>query len=83
MKLYLIIINIISFICYGIDKYRSIKNKFRISEKSLFILSFLGGMIGSIIGMRLFHHKTKKYYFYIVNILSLIIWIFIIYKVYE
>ncbi len=80
MIYYLFIINFLSFIIYGIDKYRSIKNKYRISEKNLYLLSFLGGSLGSIVGMKVFHHKTKKIYFWIINILFLIIWIYIIYK---
>ena len=60
---YLIIINILSFILFGIDKYNAIKHNYRISEKTLFTISILGGSIGSIIGMKVFRHKTKKKYF--------------------
>ena len=63
--IYLVIINVISFIIYGIDKYKAKKNTYRISEKSLFMLSIMGGMIGSLLGMRFFHHKTRKISFYI------------------
>ena len=78
MKYYLIIINIITFIAYGIDKYKSIKHKYRISEKTLIMLSILGGPLGSLMGMIIFHHKTKKKKFIILVPLILLIWTWII-----
>ena len=60
---YVIIINIICLLSMFIDKYRAIKNKWRIPEKTLFLIAILGGSIGSNIGMRLFRHKTKHWYF--------------------
>ena len=78
MVYYLVIINILAFFIYGIDKYKAVHKHFRISEYSLFILSFIGGSIGSILGMRVFHHKTRKLLFWIINIVSLIVWIIII-----
>ena len=75
---YLVIINIISFILYGIDKYLAIKQKYRISEISLYIASIIGGCFMGIIGMKVFHHKTRKISFWIVNIISMILWIYII-----
>lgn len=73
--MYFLLINIISFLFYGIDQYNSIKRKWRIRESTLISLSFLGGVIGSIIGIYLFHHKTKKLKFKILNLISLILWI--------
>ena len=75
MKYYLIIINIFLFILYGIDKLLAIKKKNRISEFSLLLISFFGGGIGSILGMIIFNHKTKKVKFWILNILFTILWI--------
>jgi uncharacterized membrane protein YsdA (DUF1294 family) len=72
---YLIIINVLSFIIYGIDKYKAIINKWRFSEKFLLLLGLVGGSVGSLLGMIIFRHKTKKIYFYIFNILMLIIYI--------
>lgn len=60
---YVIIINIIGLFSMLIDKRRAIKNKWRIPEKTLFLIAILGGSIGSNIGMRLFRHKTKHWYF--------------------
>ena len=61
--IYLAIINIIGFALMGIDKKRSIRGAWRISESSLFLAAVLGGSIGSILGMRIFRHKTKHWYF--------------------
>ena len=47
----------------GIDKRRAIRSAFRIPEATLFAIAILGGSIGSILGMHLFRHKTKHWYF--------------------
>ena len=60
---YLILINLVSFVMMGIDKRRAAKKLWRIPESSLFIIAIIGGSIGSIIGMRAFHHKTRHWYF--------------------
>ena len=57
---YLIIINCIGFLAMFIDKVKAEKNKWRIPEKVLFYITFLGGGIGGIAGMYIFRHKTKK-----------------------
>ena len=75
---YYIIINIITFIIYGLDKYLAIKKLYRISEKILLLLSIIGGFIGALTSMCFFHHKTKKVNFFIINITSLIIHIILI-----
>lgn len=61
--IYAVIINIIGFFSMLIDKRRAIKNKWRIPEKTLFLIAVIGGSVGSIAGMRLFRHKTKHWYF--------------------
>ena len=58
--IYLIAINLISFLAMFIDKRKAKKGKRRIPEKTLFILVALGGGIGGITGMYIFRHKTKK-----------------------
>ena len=74
MIYYLVGINILAFFIYGLDKFLAIKKLYRISEYSLFILSIFGGPIGSILGMKTFHHKTRKITFWLINIISLIVW---------
>ena len=63
LLLYLLIINLVAFAVYGIDKRRAIKDRWRVPEKTLFLLAILGGSIGAWAGMRVFHHKTKHWYF--------------------
>lgn len=58
--IYLILINLITFLAMYIDKRKAKKGKRRIPEKTLFVLVGLGGGIGGILGMYLFRHKTKK-----------------------
>ncbi|WP_300380642.1 DUF1294 domain-containing protein [Clostridium sp.] len=58
--IYLLIINIISFISMYLDKQRAIKHKWRIQESTLLGLAILGGSIGSYLGMKAFRHKTKN-----------------------
>ena len=78
MIYYLLIINIITFIIYGIDKYKSIKQKYRISENTLIFLAILGGPLGAFFGMIIFHHKTQKKKFIITIPLILLIWVYIL-----
>ncbi len=57
--IYLSFINVIGFMAMFVDKQRAIKKKWRISEKILFLIVILGGSLGGIFGMNMFHHKTK------------------------
>ena len=70
---YYSIINIVTFILMGHDKKNAIKNKERVPEMTLFTLSFMGGGLGTLLGMLIFHHKTKKIKFIILIPLSIII----------
>lgn len=56
---YLIIINGTAFAAMGADKRRARKGKWRIPERTLFLLAFLGGSVGALAGMYGFRHKTK------------------------
>ena len=60
---YLLAINAVTLIVYGIDKYKAKKAKWRISEATLLLLAVLGGSIGAWMGMKVWHHKTmhKKF----------------------
>ena len=60
---YLLAINAVAFIMYGIDKYKAKKAKWRIPEATLLLLALLGGSIGTWMGMKVWHHKTmhKKF----------------------
>ena len=60
---YLIVINIVTFLAYGIDKWKAKKGR-RISEATLLILAVIGGSIGALLGMKVWRHKTmhKKFF---------------------
>lgn len=60
---YLVLINVITFAVYGADKRRARKDRWRVPERTLFLLAVLGGSLGALLGMHVFHHKTKHWYF--------------------
>ena len=71
--IYYITVNIVLFAMMGIDKKYAIKHRYRIPEANLFVASLLGGCVGGLLGMRVFHHKTKKTSFYVIYGISLIL----------
>ncbi|MBR6202600.1 MAG: DUF1294 domain-containing protein [Bacteroidaceae bacterium] len=79
---YLIGINVVAFMVYGIDKVKARKSKWRISEATLLMLAIVGGSIGAWLGMKVWHHKTlhKKFKYGLPLILmaqiALFIWIY-------
>ncbi|MCJ8154853.1 DUF1294 domain-containing protein [Chryseobacterium sp. SSA4.19] len=56
----LLLINLMTFILFGIDKRKAVRHQRRISEASLLACTFLGGTIGAIAGMLIFRHKVSK-----------------------
>lgn len=60
---YLLAVNSLTFLLYGIDKYKAKKGRWRISEATLLTMAAIGGSIGAWVGMRTWHHKTmhKKF----------------------
>ena len=63
MVIYLGIVNLVGFGMMGIDKKRAIRGAWRISEASLFMAALVGGALGCTLGMHIFHHKTRHWYF--------------------
>lgn len=63
--LYVLIINLIGFLIMGLDKFKAKKGFWRTPEKTIFTITLLGGGIGTVTGMYLFRHKTKKMKFII------------------
>ncbi len=55
---YLIVINVVTFLVYGVDKLKAKQGSWRISEATLLILAAIGGSIGALLGMKVWHHKT-------------------------
>ena len=56
---YLIVINIVTFLVYGMDKLKAKQGSWRISEATLLILAIIGGSIGALLGMKVWRHKTQ------------------------
>lgn len=76
---YLAIINVATFLTYGLDKWKAKRSKWRIREAALLMLAVLGGSIGAWLGMKVWHHKTqhKKFKYGIPAIIivqAIIIW---------
>ena len=69
----LLAINVLTFLIYGLDKYKAKRAKWRISERTLLSMALVGGSIGAWLGMKVWHHKTrhKKFKYGIPAILSL------------
>lgn len=69
----LLTLNLLTFIIYGIDKFKAKKAKWRISEATLILLAVIGGSIGAWLGLQVWRHKTqhKKFYIGIPMILTL------------
>lgn len=80
--IYFAAINLISFVMFFVDKQKAKRDKWRIEEKTLHLTSFLGGTLGSIAAMMLFHHKTRKPAFVAITGVALIANIFVIYELY-
>lgn len=68
-----IIINIVAFLMYGLDKRKAVRHQWRISEAALLGIAFCGGSVGALLGMKLFHHKTKHWKFKILVPLFLLL----------
>ncbi len=60
---WLLFMSLISFLAMGVDKRRAKKGAWRTPEKRLFLFAALGGAPGALLGMYVFHHKTKHWYF--------------------
>ena len=63
VELYLLLINLAGFVMMGIDKNRAKRGAWRIPEKTLFTCALLGGSLGTTLGMSMFRHKTRHWYF--------------------
>ena len=80
---WVLIWSVIAFACYGADKRKARKGRFRISEAALLTMGAIGGAAGALLGMRAFRHKTKHRTFWAVNGLALavhaalIAWLFV------
>ena len=62
---YLIVINIVTWIAFGLDKWKAKSGKWRIPERTLLLMALAGGSLGALAGMIMFRHKTRKAKFFI------------------
>lgn len=79
LLIYLVTINVITLIAFGIDKIKAIKHWHRIKIVTLLSLAFIGGSIGALIGMQAFRHKTKTDHFSVGIPLIIIMQAFVIF----
>ena len=83
LLVWLAVINLVTFAVYGIDKAKAKRGAWRVPEKTLFLLPLLGGSLGALLGMKVFHHKTKHWYFVwgipliLVAQIALAIWLYL------
>ena len=63
LLLWLLAVSVVDFILMGADKHRARCGAWRIPEKAFFLIALLGGTPGAILGMWIFHHKTRHWYF--------------------
>lgn len=84
--IYALIINSLAFLTIMVDKRKALKNKWRIKESTIFTFAVLGGSLGVFLGMKAFHHKTRKAYFKLVIpfliIINLLIYYVLLFKVF-
>ena len=80
---YLVAINVVTFFVYGIDKWKTKRSRWRIPEAALLMLAAIGGSVGALLGMYVWHHKTlhKKFKYGVPLILiaqvAVVVWIMI------
>ena len=78
LVVYYLLITVVTFLAYGVDKRKAIKGQWRIPERALISLAFAGGFLGAIFGMIMFRHKTKKLKFRILVPISAILHVILI-----
>ena len=76
--LYFIVINLLTFLLYGLDKYKAIRREWRIPERALLLMAFMGGAFGALSAMRIFRHKTRKGRFKLMVPLFCLLWGYVI-----
>ena len=83
LLVWLAAVNVVTFAVYGIDKAKAKRGAWRVPERTLFLLPLLGGSLGALLGMKVFHHKTKHWYFVwgipliLVAQIALAIWLYL------
>ncbi len=65
LTVYILAVSLLTWILFGLDKWKAIHGKWRIRESTLLGLSLIGGAAGGLAGMYLFRHKIRKMHFQI------------------
>ncbi|MEE8808870.1 DUF1294 domain-containing protein [Lactimicrobium sp.] len=78
---WLLVINIIAFVLFGIDKHKAIVHAWRIPERVLMASAAMGGALGALLGMKVFHHKTKHTKFTVGVPVLLVLWIIVLMRI--
>ncbi len=71
---FLLVMGVLAFAVYGTDKSKAERGVWRIPEATLLGLSAFGGCFGGIAAMMIFHHKTKHWYFWVLNVAACIVY---------
>ncbi len=80
---YMLIMSIIGFVTMGFDKKKAIKRGWRIPERTLILIAFFGGALGSFLGMQIFRHKTRHIKFIILVPLALLLNIILLLLIFD
>ena len=78
LGVYLLVLNLAAFFTYGWDKWKARWNQWRVPEHTLLALAFAGGGVGALLGMRVFHHKTRKAKFRLGVPAALLLWVLLL-----
>ncbi|MCQ2443570.1 MAG: DUF1294 domain-containing protein [Oscillospiraceae bacterium] len=71
---YLLVVNLVGFTLYGIDKWQAEHGRWRIEERTLLLTAALGGAVGALVGMKVWNHKIRKLHFAIFVPLCVVVW---------
>ena len=66
------VISLLTFVIYGLDKHAAKAQTWRTPERRLLLFGFAGGAVGALLAMQVFHHKTRKLRFWVINLLGLL-----------
>ena len=80
---FLLIMSLIAFLFYATDKRKARDGAWRIPESVLLLLGFFGGAFGALLAMKVFRHKTKHIYFWIVNLFALAFQLFLLFVLFQ
>ncbi len=74
---FLLLVNLVGFIVVWADKRKAMKNKWRISEKTIYAVAFVGGGLGVVLGMKQLRHKTQKQMYLLTKMILMfnIVWV--------